>query len=153
MKVQSVTRVPVPPKDGSWAVVKDVYAALERLDAESLLRLMRPDATARISAGMPLGVGGNVQGAEALMTDVWGVLAGAFDVKARPEEFVVDGDDRVIVFGTYFGVCVSTGRRLEAAFVHDWRLEGERVRALIQVTDTAAWNHALEAVGTFSSLD
>jgi 2-(1,2-epoxy-1,2-dihydrophenyl)acetyl-CoA isomerase len=68
-----------------------------------------------------------------------------FAVHAEPEEWIACADGRLLVLGRYRGHVRSTGRPLDAAFVHLWTAREGRLLGVWQLTDTALWTAALEA--------
>ena len=68
---------------------------------------------------------------------------GTFEIAPIPDEYVVVGPERVIVFGFYRGQVRSSRRMVEAAFAHDLRLRDGLIESLVQITDTAMWHEAL----------
>ena len=55
-----------------------------------------------------------------------------------------DAGDVVFAIGTYRGTGASTGKDLEAAFVHVWRFKDGKIAGFRTYTDTHRW---LEALG------
>lgn len=125
------------------AVAERVYQAMADDDGRALAGLLHPEFRGRVSAGLPLGLGGPVDGPEQMLQGVWFTVAKAFDVRPEPDEFVPVGEDRVIVIGFYRGQARETGRSYTAAFVHDIRVRDDRIASLVQITDTAEWHAAL----------
>lgn len=127
------------------SLTEDLYAALRQGDLPSLLSLLAPGFSARLTPGLPWGLGERrIQGADAMVRDGWGVVAREMDLVAVPEEsYVVD--DVVVVQGEYRGHVRRTGRPIEAWFVHIWRVRGAKLVDLRQVTDTAAWRDAISS--------
>jgi len=119
-----------------------LYAALAARDVEALIALLDPAFTARVSEGMPLGVGGRIGDPRAMVLGVWGTIAGHFDVAPQPDEYLEVAADRVLVVGWYRGSSRATGRTFEAAFAHDLVIRGDRLVSLVQVTDTVPWHDA-----------
>ncbi|MFD3701585.1 hypothetical protein ACFWUP_00405 [Nocardia sp. NPDC058658] len=68
-----------------------------------LAGLLDRSFTARVSAGMPLGVGGAVPDPKTMLVNVWGAVSVEYDVAPYPEEFVDVDRERVSVFGAYRG--------------------------------------------------
>lgn len=126
-------------------VAEKLYAAFAKSDGQALADLLDPSFTARVSAGMPLGVGGSVADPRTMLLDVWGAVFVAYDAAPIPEEFVEVAPDRVIVFGDYRGTCRATGRSFEAAFAHDLTVRDGKITSLVQITDTNRWHEALVA--------
>jgi ketosteroid isomerase-like protein len=125
-------------------VAMRLYQALAARDRRVLLETLAVDFRGRLSDGMPLGLGGVYEGADAMLRDCWAVLFAAIEVSPVPEEFIPAGEDRIVVIGRYIGTARATGRPLSAAFAHILRLEDGHVTELIQITDTARWQQALD---------
>ncbi|MGX1778599.1 nuclear transport factor 2 family protein [Nocardia brasiliensis] len=126
-------------------VAKSLYTAFADLDRQAIAGLLDRSFKARVSSGMPLGVGGPVTGPQAMFSKVWGPLSAAYDAEVHPEEFVEVALDRVIVFGFYRGTSRSTSNRFQSAFAHDLTIHNGKITSLIQITDTKPWHDALTA--------
>jgi ketosteroid isomerase-like protein len=123
---------------------KRLYRALAAQDRHALLETLAANFRGRVSEGMPNGLGGVYEGAEAMLRDCWTPLLAAVDVQPVPEEYLPVCDGRIVVLGRYQGTARSAGRqRLSAAFAHVLRFEDGCVSELVQVTDTACWQQAL----------
>lgn len=120
-----------------------LYAALAAVDVDALAALLHPEFTGHVSDGMPLAVGGAVDGAEQMLVGVWGRVASAYDVAPQPAEYLEVAPDRVIVLGHYRGRSRETGTAFDAAFAHDLRIADGRIRRLVQITDTRRWYDVL----------
>jgi 2-(1,2-epoxy-1,2-dihydrophenyl)acetyl-CoA isomerase len=125
------------------SLVLDLYPALASGDRATLDDLLSPDFVGRATAGLPLGLGGEYLGAKAMRREFWGRIAQHYDLRAEPADARLVAPGRVIVHGTYRGVARSTGRKLEAEFVHTVTVADGRVVGLDQLTDSAAWTAAL----------
>lgn len=130
--------------DDAQAIAEKLYDALNGHDPRGILEALRPDFVGFVSAGMPCGVGGRHDGAEAMLRDCWGVVFGAFDIALEVEERLSVGADRVVFCGRYVGTERATGRPVDAAFAHIVRVEAGRIVELRQVTDTARWGFDAE---------
>ncbi len=124
-------------------VAGHLYAALDAHDGAGMARLLHSQFVGKVSAGMPFGVGGLVEGPGKMLRDVWAATFVHFDTAPQPDEYVFIGDDRVIVFGYYRGRGRATGNQYEAAFAHDITIRDGKVASLIQITDTKPWHDAL----------
>lgn len=125
------------------AVADRFYRAMAEDDGPALASLLHPAFTGRVSAGMPLGVGGSVDGPDKMLRGVWLTIAKAFDVTPVTDEIVPIGDDRVVAFGFYRGSARDTGRDLTAAFAHDIVTRDGQMLSLVQITDTSTWHATL----------
>lgn len=126
------------------AVAERLYQALAEGDRGVVTELLADDFVGRTAPGLPLGLGGTYQGAEAMQREFWWRLGKVYDVRAYPDVFAPLGQDRLHVVGSYRGSVRSTGRQLEAPFVHVLTFDGDRISSLEQLTDTAIWHEALE---------
>ncbi|MFE1591133.1 nuclear transport factor 2 family protein [Nocardia sp. NPDC058705] len=124
-------------------VAESLYTAFANSDGGVLAGLLDRSFTARVSAGMPLGVGGAVPDPKTMLVNVWGAVSVEYDVAPYPEEFVEVDRERVIVFGAYRRTARSTGNHFEASFVHDLSVRDGKITSLVQVTDTKPWHDAL----------
>jgi uncharacterized protein len=126
-------------------VAERLYRAFDAGDGTALAGLLHPEFTGQVSTGMPFDVGGSVEGPEQMLRDVWVATFAQFETAPYPDEYVVVGDQRVIVFGHYRGRGRATGKRYEAAFAHDITVRDGKVAGLVQITDTKPWHDALLA--------
>ena len=122
-------------------LVDELYAALARGDADALDDLLAEDFVGRFADGMPAGAGVH-EGPVRAREDGWWAIGRAYAVLARPEETVRCDDGRLLVRGRYRGTERSSGREVDAAFMHLWRAQDGRLAELDQVTDTARWTAA-----------
>jgi 2-(1,2-epoxy-1,2-dihydrophenyl)acetyl-CoA isomerase len=88
---------------------------------------------------MPLGVGGEHQGPDRAIRDLWAVVHEHYDVAPVPERAWVAPDGTAVVHGWYEGSVRRTGEPVRAEFVHLLEVADDRLLALRQVTDTVAW--------------
>jgi 2-(1,2-epoxy-1,2-dihydrophenyl)acetyl-CoA isomerase len=133
------------------STAKALYLALATGDRDAIGALLSHDFVGHAAEGLPLGMGGEHRGAEAMQRDLWWKIGQHFKVQAQPDEFrVLDAGD-LLVTGHYRGVARRSGRMLDAEFTHVLRFnrDGE-VTSLRQLTDTAAW---IEALGDGAPLE
>ena len=119
-------------------LVERVYAALGTGDRDALLAILASDFQAQATAGMPLDIGGHINGPQA-MIHFWWALGKSYSVRPEPEEWIDCSDGRLLVVGTYRGHERATGHVVEAAFDHLWTARDDRLVALRQLTDTVRW--------------
>jgi hypothetical protein len=72
-------------------VVTRLYRAFAAADAQGLACVLHPRFAGRVSAGMPLGVGGSAFTPEQMLLGVWAKVFSTFEVAPIPEEYVVVG--------------------------------------------------------------
>ncbi|QZT59577.1 enoyl-CoA hydratase-related protein [Mycolicibacterium austroafricanum] len=145
---------PEATPDPRVGVAERLYAALGAGNCEALNVLLHNDFVGHAAEGMPLGMGGEHVGAEAMQNNLWWRIGEHFRVHARPTQFETLGDGRLMVVGSYVGKARRTGNVLDAAFIHllDFAADG-RICALRQLTDTAAWHAALNGPGPLQTID
>jgi ketosteroid isomerase-like protein len=119
-------------------IARRLYAAMADRDPQAILESMSDDFVGQVSAGMPLGVGGRHEGRDAMLTEVWGPVFGAYDVRLEVERYLECGDE-VVVLGRYRGTPRSGGDEFAARFAHVLKVGPGGVRSLEQVTDTGSW--------------
>jgi ketosteroid isomerase-like protein len=120
-----------------------LYDAFGSQDPRALLAALAPGFRESVSDGMPEGLGGSYDGAEAMLRDCWARVFALLDVRPVPVEYLPAGGDRVVVIGRYLGTARATGRPLSAAFAHVIRLADGLLTELVQITDTERWHEAL----------
>ena len=135
------------PGHGLAAIAADLYQALESGDRARLAELLHPDFEGRVTEGLPLGLGGQYHGPDAMRRDFWGRIGRSFAVRAVPAEFCLLPDGRLMVTGRYTGTARGGGT-LNADFVHFLSFADGRISGLVQLTDSAQWANALAAEAT-----
>ncbi|MCV7226460.1 enoyl-CoA hydratase-related protein [Mycolicibacterium komossense] len=125
---------------------KALYAALAAGDKDAIDALLSEEFVGHAAEGLPLGMGGEHRGREAMQRNLWWKIGKHFKVEAQPADFRLLDDGRLLVAGHYRGVARRSGRRLDAEFTHVLAFNAEgRITSLRQLTDTAAWIEALGA--------
>ncbi len=130
-------------------LARRLYAALATGDGATLDDLLTPDFQGVLADGMPFGIGGRHDGAEAMRRDGWGAIGRHYAAVAEPERFLTLQDGRLLVTGRYTGKGRRGGGPVDAAFAHLITITDGRISALEQYTDTARWT---EAAPSFSTL-
>lgn len=120
-------------------LVRSLYDAFARGDAETVLGALDEHVEWREAEGGPLAVDNPFVGPQAVAEGVFGpLLEDLEDFAVRPEKLVADGAD-VVAVGRYSGTHGATGEPLDAQFAHHWTVEDGRVTRFQQYTDTAQW--------------
>ena len=128
----------------STSTAKELYRALATGDRNVLAMLLCADFIGHAAEGLPLSMGGEHRGPEAMQRNLWWRIGKHFSVTAEPDEFHVLDDGRLLVAGHYRGVARVSGKPLDAAFTHVIGFADDgRITSLDQLTDTAAWVEAL----------
>ncbi len=121
-----------------------LYAALRAGDVDTLQGLLADDFVGDLTPGLPNGYGAALyEGREAMMRDGWGRVGAAFAMGPEADE-ILEAGDYIIGRGRYVGSAKLTGRRVEARFAHFWKVRDDKIVGVHQVTDSAAWERALD---------
>jgi 2-(1,2-epoxy-1,2-dihydrophenyl)acetyl-CoA isomerase len=139
--------------DTNVSTAQQLYRALAAGDREALSMVLHPDFVGQVTDGLPLDMGGRHDGPEAMRRDVWWTIGRHYKVEVQPEEFRLLDDGRLFVAGHYRGEGRTSGRRLDAAFIHLIAFAADgRITSLQQLTDSAAWVRALGG-GALQTID
>ena len=130
--------------DTKVSKAQQLYQALAAADRDALSMLLHPDFVGEVTDGLPLEMGGRHEGPEAMRRDVWWTIGRHYKVEVQPDEFRLLDDGRLFVAGHYRGQGRTSGRHLDAAFIHliAFATDG-LITSLQQLTDSAAWVQAL----------
>ncbi|MFI6998250.1 nuclear transport factor 2 family protein [Nocardia sp. NPDC050175] len=120
-----------------------LYAALAKGDAGQLDRLLHPEFEGRTTDGLPFGLGGTYRGIPAMRDQFWWQIGKHYLAGAEPSDFSPLGVDGLLVRGRYHGAARSTGKLLDAAFMHVLHFRDGSIDMLEQLTDSARWWEAL----------
>jgi uncharacterized protein len=120
------------------AAARRLYDAFAARDVQALRDALADDFVGRVSDGMPLGVGGEHSGPEAMIRDVWGKVFATYEIDVDAERFYPSGD-HVVAVGHYRGTVRASGRPVEASFAHVLTIRDGRIARLDQITDTGSW--------------
>lgn len=80
-----------------------------------------------------------------MLTEGWGRVGKDFAMVPQVDDLLTTGE-YIIGRGRYVGTALPTGRSVEARFAHFWRVSAGKVVGVVQVTDSATWEHALDPV-------
>lgn len=128
----------------AFETIKAAYAALGRNDPSVLFGAMDPSITWTEAEGSPLADRNPYIGPQAVGEGVFARLMAALDSFSVVPDTFIDGGDHVVVLGRYSGTARTGGARLDAPFCHVYRLNGEKVAAFQQYTDTAQWARVMK---------
>jgi 2-(1,2-epoxy-1,2-dihydrophenyl)acetyl-CoA isomerase len=78
-----------------------LYDALRRGDREALDGLLHPDFVGYATEGMPLDMGGELRGPEAMQRDLWWRMGRHYRAEAQPDQMLGLNDGRLFVHGRY----------------------------------------------------
>ena len=118
----------MPSEASPVSIVKDLYDAFARRDADALRAILHPDVEWIQCAGFP--------GAEQVIEKVFGGLRSEWRDFAAPVEEYLDAGAHVVVLGRYTGTHGVTGRTMQAVFAHVYEVREGRIVHFRQVADT-----------------
>ncbi len=126
-------------------ILKDGYDAFARGDIHGATQNFADDITWEGPNTDRIPGSGTHTGAESIVQNAWSVIPETwddFDVSA--DEFI-EHDDTVVVLGHNSAKAKSTGKSIKVPFVHVWRFEGDQLKRVQTLSDTAVIAEALES--------
>jgi uncharacterized protein len=117
-----------------------LYDAFAQFDAPALTALLSNDFVGTVSDGMPHGVGGTHYGPTDMLHNVWGTIAGRYDLCVQPLEYLCVSETKVVVLGRYRGRARDGHTTVDAAFAHVITARDDHITGLHQITDTRSWH-------------
>lgn len=140
--------------DAKVSTAQQLYRTLAAGDRDALGSLLHPEFVGHATEGLPLDMGGEHAGPEAMQLNLWWQIGRHYKVEAQVDEFRSLDDGRLFVAGHYRGEARATGKRLDAAFIHVIGFSADgRISALNQLTDSAAWVEALGGDAPLETID
>jgi uncharacterized protein len=121
------------------AAARRLYEAFASRDIAALRDALTDDFVGQVSEGMPLAVGGEHRGPEAMIRNVWAKVLASYDMQVEAERFYPSGDHHVVAVGHYRGTVRASGLPIEAAFAHVLTIRDGRIARVHQITDTGRW--------------
>lgn len=119
----------------AYDVVKSHYDANDRGDMDGMLAVLAPDARWTEMAGFPCV--GTYVGPDEIFRGVFARLGEEYGGTYKCEiDELIDGGDTVVGLGHYSGTYQATGKEFRCRVAHVWRVEGDKVVAFEQFTDT-----------------
>jgi ketosteroid isomerase-like protein len=123
--------------------IKAAYAAFGRNDPSVLFGAMDSAINWYEAEGTPFAVRNPYVGPQAVGEGVFGPLLAAIDNFTVVPNTFIDGGNHVVVLGRYGGTMKNGGGRLDCAFCHVFRFQGDKAVMFQQFTDTAQWTRLL----------
>jgi 2-(1,2-epoxy-1,2-dihydrophenyl)acetyl-CoA isomerase len=142
------------PFDSKVSAAQQLYRALAAGDRDALGSLLHLDFVGHATEGLPLNMGGEHIGPEAMQRNLWWRIGRHFRVEAQAEDYRLLDDGRLHVSGHYRGEGRVSGNKLDAVFSHVIGFsEDGRIVSLDQLTDSAAWVAALGDDAPLETID
>jgi uncharacterized protein len=118
----------------NFDIVNDHYAASARGDIRAMMAEVSPRVRWTEMQGFPCA--GTWIGPQAVADNVFAVLGAQWDGYRFELERLVDAGDTIVGLGSYHGTFRATGKAMRARVAHVWQLQGGRIVAFEQFTDT-----------------
>ncbi len=125
------------------SLVRSLYESFAKGDVPAVLGAMDPGIVWNEAENFPYADGNPYVGPTSVAQGVFARLGGEWEGFGVVLEEVLDAGETVVALGRYVGTFRRTGKSIRAQFAHVWRLEGGRVRAFQQYTDTAQAQRAV----------
>ena len=124
-------------------IIRATYEGTAEKNGSKLLSVLAPDARWTEAAGFPYA--GTYVGPGQIVAGVFQRLATEWEnYRARVHTYLADAD-HVAAFGVYSGTYRASGKSMNAAFAHLYRLEGGKIVSMEQVVDSHQVRQALQA--------
>jgi ketosteroid isomerase-like protein len=125
------------------AVVRATYEAFGRGDIAAALAMMAPDVEWVESEAEGIPIRGTYIGPQQVAENVFSNVPRDWqEFSLDPEDFFADRDT-VIVRGRLRAVAKTTGKSMDAPFVHVFTVAGGKIQRLTNHHDTAIWVQTL----------
>jgi hypothetical protein len=122
-------------------IVRAHYAASAQGNVSEMMVNVSPQVRWTEMAGFPCA--GTWVGPEVVADNVFAVLGRDWIGYRFELERLIDGGDQIIGVGTYHGTYRATGKEMQARVAHVWQLQGGKVLAFEQFTDTLLVDRAM----------
>jgi len=117
------------------------YAASAQGNIDAMMVNVSPQVRWTEMAGFPCA--GTWVGPRAVVDNVFAVLGRDWIGYRFELQSLIDGGDQVVGVGTYHGTYRATGKEMQARVAHVWKLQGGKIVAFEQFTDTLLVHQAM----------
>jgi uncharacterized protein len=122
-------------------IVRAHYAASAKGNIEEMMAHVSPQVRWTEMAGFPCA--GTWVGPQAVADNVFAVLGRDWIGYRFELQSLIDGGEHVVGVGSYHGTYRATGKAMQACVAHVWHLQGGKVVAFEQFTDTLLVRQAM----------
>lgn len=120
---------------GNLETVQRFYSGAAAGDLDAIRAILAPKLIWSQTPGFPNAT--TFHTPDEVLDGVFGRLGAEWSgFKGVPHEFI-DGDEQIVVLGTYSGTSKATGRSFEAPFAHVFTVDDDLIVQMRQYTDTA----------------
>jgi ketosteroid isomerase-like protein len=127
-------------------IVRAHYAESARGNIDEMMANMSPQVRWTEMAGFPCA--GTWIGPQAVVDNVFAVLARDWIGYRFGLQNLIDGGDHVIGVGAYYGTYRATGKEMQSRVAHVWKLHDRKIVAFEQFTDTLLVRQAMTSNAT-----
>jgi uncharacterized protein len=121
-------------------IVRAHYAASAQGNIDEMMAHVSAQVRWTEMAGFPCA--GTWVGPQAVVDNVFTVLDRDWIGYRFELQSLIDGGDKIVGVGTYYGTSRVTGKAMHARVAHVWKLQDGRIVAFEQFTDTLLVNQA-----------
>jgi ketosteroid isomerase-like protein len=122
-------------------IVRAHYAASAQGNIDAMMAHVSPQVRWTEMAGFPCA--GTWVGPQAVTENVFAVLGRDWIGYRFELQSLIDAGEHIVGVGSYHGTYRATGKDMQARVAHVWRLEGGKVAAFEQFTDTLLVRQAM----------
>lgn len=122
-------------------IVRAHYAASAQGNIDAMMAHVSPQVRWTEMAGFPCA--GTWVGPQAVTENVFAVLGRDWIGYRFELQSLIDAGEHIVGVGSYHGTYRATGKDMQARVAHVWRLEGGKVTAFEQFTDTLLVRQAM----------
>lgn len=116
-------------------LIKVSYDSFAAGEIPGMLGSLSEDNSRTEAAGFPFA--GTDIGPKCVLENMFAGPATESDRFGAKPEWIVDGRDTLVVFGTYRGTSKKTGKSTSVGFAHIYDLSGSKIVKLVEHMDTA----------------
>jgi hypothetical protein len=117
--------------------IRELYAAFARRDVPAVLAAMDPQIEWNEAENFPYADCNPYIGPQAVAEGVFARLGADWDARTLDIRQILDAGDHIVVTGRYRATRKTTGRAINAQFVHVWTIRNGKIANFQQFTDTA----------------
>jgi ketosteroid isomerase-like protein len=130
------------PQDNAKTIAA-AYEAFARRDIPFITGLLDPQVVWMEAENFIYADRNPYRGPQAVLDGVFGRVASEWDNFTATSEELVCAGDTVVSLGRYRGTYKATGAKVNAQFVHVFKLRGDKIVGFQQYTDTAQFSDAV----------
>jgi ketosteroid isomerase-like protein len=123
-------------------LIRSLYGAFARGDISAVLAALDPGIVWNEAENFLYADGNPYVGPDAVLNGVLARLGAEWEGFAAVPQEILDAGDTVVSLGRYTGTCKATGAKVDAQYVHVFRIRAGKIAGFQQYTDTAQFREA-----------